>query len=483
MDLTILLILAGIILLIIVLFLIALAKQYRKVGPNEALIIFGGRKRTVIEPDGTKRKIGYRIHIGGGTFIKPFIESAQVLPLDIFTLTIKTPEVLTAQGVSIIAEATAQVKVSGDDHAIRTAAEQFLSKGAEGIKDVAYQILEGCMRAVLGTMTVEQVYQQREEFSERVKKAASSDFSRMGLVVLSFALKDISDTQGYLEALSRPRIAQVKRDAAIAQAETDRDATIRSAMARKDGDIARLQAEIEISEANRNYEIKRAEFQARINQKKAQADLAYDLEKQRMLQQIKKEEYQVRLVEKEQGIKVEEKEIIRKEKELEASVKKAADARKYQIQAEAEAESYRLEAEARGRAQARKLEGLAEAELIKAQGEAEAEAMQKKAESWADYNQAAIYQMIIDKLPDLARAVSEPLSKVEKIIMVDGGGDGSLGVSRITQQVAQVLAQLPTVIESLSGLDMTRLLENLSTFKKEDKSDEKKSKANKDVQK
>ncbi|MBL7075129.1 flotillin [candidate division KSB1 bacterium] len=455
----------SIIVVVVGLVLLALATQYRKVGPNEVLIVSGGRKRTVTDPDGTRKKIGYRYRIGGGTFVLPLLERAQVLPLGVFTIPIKTPEVLTAQGVHIIAEAVAQVKVGGDDYSIRQAAEQFLGTGAEGIKDVANQILEGCVRAVLGSMKVEEIYQQREEFAQRVMTSASDDFARMGLAVLSFALKDISDTQGYLEALGRPRIAQVKRDAAVAQAETDRDATIKSAQARKEGDIAKFQAEAEIARASRDYETRRAEYQAAINQRKAEADLAYELEKQRVSRQLKREEYQVKLVEKEGGIKVEEKEILRKEKELESTVKKAADAKRYQVQAEAEAERFRLEAEAKGRAEAKKLEGLAEAELIRAQGAAEAEAMQKKAESWGEYNQAAIYQMFVEKLPELARAVSEPLSKVDKIVMVDGG-TGSSGVSRLTAQVAQILAQLPTVIESLSGVDIKKFLQNLPASKK-----------------
>ena len=456
----VLILICAIVVLLLVIIL-ALAKQYKKVGPNEVLIISGGRKRTVVEPDGTKRRIGYRMHIGGGTFVMPLIERAQVLPLEVLTVTIRTPEVLTAQGVHIIAEAAAQVKVGSDEHAIRMAAEQFLATGAQGIKDVSYQILEGCVRATIGASTVEQIYQNREEFNERVMAASSDDFARMGLAVLSFALKDISDTQGYLESLGKPRIAQVRAEAAVAEAEANKDATIKAAMARKEGDIVKFQAEADIAAASRDYELKRAEFQAAINQKKAQADLAYDLERHRMNQQMKKEEYKVRLIEKEEAIKVEEKESLRKEQELEATVKKAADAKKYQIQAEADAESYRLEQEAKGRAVARKLEGTTEAELTKVQGEAEAEAMREKAESWAQYNQAAIYQMFMDKLPELARAVSEPLSKVDKIVMLSGGQDGSLGASRISGEVAQVLAQLPTIIETLGGVNIKELVEKL----------------------
>ena len=469
-----LLIIIGAAVILLALIIFALAKQYRKVGPNEVLIISGGRMRKVTDPDGTVRKIGYRMSIGGGTFVKPFVEQVQVLPLEVYTLEIKTPEVITSKGVNIIAEATAQIKINSEEFMIRRAAEQFLTSGADGIKEVSLSVLEGYIRAVIGSMTVEDIAQNRDQFAQKVIENSKKDFDRMGLEVLSFALKDISDTQGYLTALGQPRIAQVKKDAAIAQAETDKEAAIKAAQARKDGDIAKLKAETEIAKANRDFEALRAEYQADINQKRALSDLAYELEKNRIAQKIKKEESLIRLIEKENAVKIDEMEIIRKEKELEASVKKAADAQKYQTKAEAEAESYRIKEEAKAKAEAKKLEAEGEAELIRAKGEAEADAMQKKAESWKEYNEAMIYKMIIDALPELARAVSEPLSKVEKIVLV-GGSDGSAGISKITEQVAQVMAQLPTVVESLSGVDLKKLLEKLPGVKEqEDKAGNKK---------
>ena len=440
-------IIAGVILILVILFLVALSKQYRKVGPNEVLIISGGRRRTVVDPDGTKRKIGYRMHIGGGTFVIPFLEKAEVFPLEVFTINIEIPDGLTAKGIELKAVGQAQVKVKGDDYSIRLAVEQFLGKGLEGMKEITRQILEGDMRGVLGSLTVEEIYQKRDDFAEKVAASSMKAFESMGLTILSFALKEISDSQGYIEALGKPHIARVKGEAEIAQAEADMEATIKAAQARKEGDVAKFQAESEIAKASRDYEIQRAGFQADINQKRAVSDSSYDLERLKMNQQIKKEEYKVRLIEKEEAIKVEEKEVLRKEMELESTIKKAADAMKYQAQAETEAETFKLEARAKGKAEA-----------IKQEGMAEAEAMAKKAESWSKYNQAAIYQMYIDVLPELAKAVSEPLSKVDKIIMVGNSADGA---SKVTGQVAQVLAQLPSVVEALSGIDIKEFLKAL----------------------
>ena len=456
MNLTSWLIAAGAVILFFAVVILILALQYRKVGPNEALIIAGGRKRTVTLADGTKRKVGYRYRLGGGVFVWPGMEKVYTLPMDVISVSIRTPEVLTHGGVPILAEASAQVKIDSSDETIHLAAEQFLGVGRDGVRDVVINVLEGKVREVIGTMTVEEIYRGRHEFSNRVIRAIKEDFSRMGLVMLSFALKDISDTQGFIDALSKPQIAAAKRDAAIAQAETEKEAIIKSSQARKEAEVARLQAEALIAKAQWENEAKKAESQVAVNTKKAQADFSYELERHRLGQDLKKEEAKVKQVEKEEAIKIESLEIARKERELEATVIKPADARKYQIKAEAEAEEFRITAEAKGKSEALKLEGLAEADQIKAKGLAEAEAMTRKAQAWEKYNQAAVLEMYIKALPELARAVSEPLSKVEKIVVV--GGDKELGTTRITAQVAQVLAQMPEVVKSLTGADIHEFL-------------------------
>ncbi|MBC7361863.1 MAG: flotillin [Candidatus Aminicenantes bacterium] len=456
MPLTTWLIIIGAIILFLGLIGLLLATQYRKVGPNEALIIAGGRKRTITFPDGTKKKVGYRYKLGGGTFVWPFIEKVYVLPLEVITLFIKTPEVLTHGGIPILAEASAQVKVDSTDLAIRLAAEQFLGTGKEGIRDVAMNVLEGKMREVIGTMTVEEIYRGRQEFSRRVIETTREDFAKMGLVLLSFSLKDISDTQGYIEALSKPVIAAAKRDAAIAQAETEKEAIIKSSQARKEAEVARLQSEALIAKAQWENEAKKAESQVFVNQKKAQADFSYELERNRLAQEIKKEEAKVKQIEKEEAIKIEELEIKRKERELEANVLKPADARKYQIRAEAEAEEIRLMAEGKGKAEALRLEAQAKAEEIRLRGLAEAEAMMKKAQAWERYNEAALLETFIKVLPELARAIAEPLSKVDKIVII--GGDKGLGTSQITGQIIEILAQMPEVVKALTGADLSKFL-------------------------
>ena len=231
-----------------------------------------------------------------------------------------------------------------------------------------------------------------------------------------------------------------------------RRAGVKAASARKESDIAKFKAEAEIAEANRDYELKRAEYSSMVNQMKAQADLAYEIERQKMNQLLKKEEYSVKLIEKENSIKLEEKEILRKERELESTVKKQADARKYQVISETDANAYRLAEEAKGKAAGTRLHGAAEAE-----------AMKLKAQAYAEYNQAAVYEMLISVMPELARAVSEPLSKVDKIVMVGDAG----GASKLTGQVAGVLAQLPVVVESLTGLKLEEIIKRRKKDKDE----------------
>jgi len=378
--------------------------------------------------------------------------------MEVVPLSIRTPEVLTHGGVPILADATAQVKIDSAESAIVVAAEQFLGIGKDGIREVAVNVLEGRMREVIGTMTVEEIYRGRAEFNDRVAAAAKAALAKMGLILLAFALKEFSDSQGYIISLSKPLITAAKRDAAVAEAESEKEAVIKSSQARKEAEVARLQAEALIAKAQWENETKKSDSLTLVNQKKAQADFAYELERHRLNQEIKLQEAKVRQVEKEQAIKIEDLEIQRREKELQANVIKPSDARKYQIRAEAEAEEFRIQAEARGKAEAVKLEGQADASRIKDKGAAEAEAMLKKAQSMDKYGEAAMMEMYMKVLPDVVRGVSEPLGKVGNIVVV--GGDKSLGTTKVTGQVAEILAQVPDVVQALTGADLKKFLKD-----------------------
>jgi flotillin len=463
------------------------ANRYMKVGPNQVLVI-SGRKHRVVDPDGTVREVGFKIRKGGGVFVLPVFEKVDLLSLELLTIDVQTPEVYTSKGVPVRVDGVAQIKVKGDDVSISTAAEQFLSKTTEEIKNVATQTMEGHLRAILGTMTVEDIYQNRDAFASKVQEVAAGDMANMGLGIVSFTIRDIRDGQGYLEALGKPRIAQVKRDAMIAQAEADRDAMIRSAQATQAGQEAKFVADTKIAEAQRDYQSNVAQYQAAVNQKKAEADLAYDLQKYKTGQLVKAEEVQVNIIEKQKQIELQQQEILRKQRELEANVQKPADAERYKVETLANARKFQLEAEAAGaaaatkatgfanadvakaiglaEADANKARGLAEASIIEAQGKATAEAMRMKADSFKQYNEAAVVEMIIRVLPEVAGKISEPLSKTEKMVIINSGNGVGGGASKLTGDIAQIMAQLPPVIESLTGIKFEKLLEQVPGLRK-----------------
>jgi flotillin len=274
----------------------------------------------------------------------------------------------------------------------------------------------------------------------------------MGLVIDSFVIKDIQDGWGYLEALGRPRTAEVKRDAVIAENE----------------------AETREAESARDLGLRRAEYDEQVNRQRAKADLASELQRNITNQEVRAEEVQVEVIDKQKRIEVQEQEALRMEKELEATVRKPAEAEQYQIETLAKAQKFRTETEATGEAEATRQKGLgeadadrarglAQAEIIKAKGEAEAQAMQKKAEAWQNYNQAAIIQQLIEALPQVASAVSAPLSKTERIVVISNGGDGSTGAgaSKVTADITNIIAQVPAAIEALTGVDLINALGQL----------------------
>ncbi len=468
---------------VVMVILFVIAGRYKKVGPNRVLVI-AGRKHSVTDPaTGQKLTRTFRLVKGGGTLILPVVERVDELSLEIMTIDVVTPKVYTLQGVPVTVDGVAQVKIRGDDVSITTAAEQFLSKNTEEIKNVALQTLEGHLRAILGTLSVESIYKDRDAFASRVADVATADMANMGLSIVSFTIRDIRDDQGYLDALGQARIAEVKRDAAIGQAMAARDAKVQSAQADQEGEQARFAAETKKAEYNKNYQVQKANYDAEVNRQKAQAELAYVLQQNITNQQVKAEEIQVQVIEKQKQIEVQAQEVARREKELEATVKKPAEAEQFRVQTLAQAKKFQLLTEAEGQAAAvqsvgvgeaaaAKAKGLAQAEVIQAQGFAEAEAMTKKAAAWQNYNEAAIIQQLVDKMPMIAEAISKPLAQTERIVIISSGDGGGAGASRISQDVANIVAQVPATVEALTGVDLVGGIRALPTFRKLNKKED-----------
>lgn len=489
---------AGVIAVAMVGYVLAYLTFLKKVGPNEVLVVSGRGKVKFIT--------------GGADMVIPLFQTYNRLSLEVMTLDVNTPEVYTSQGVPVIVDGVAQIKIRKDEVALYAAAERFLGKKPEEIARIALETVQGHLRAILGTLSVEDIYKNREHFAQKVQEISTGDLANMGLGIDSFTIRDIRDKHGYLEALGKPRIAEVKRtaaiaeaiatkEAAIAQADAERETRERQAEARRLAEEAEAKRDAAVAEANadklrrqreaditasRAAEI--ASFQAQqsvaeeqrtANTKRAEAEMAYELQKKTI------------------EIQLQEQEIKRREKELDATIRRAADAKRYEtetlaeasrrrIEAEAEAEKSRLtriaegekakglaaaevtQAQGLAQAEADRAKGLAEAAVREAQGLAEALAMEKKAEAWQKYNEAAIMQILAPILPEIARAVAEPLGKIDRITMVNTGGDDGVGVSKMTGEIAKVITQVPPVVESLTGVNMAGLVQKLRGEKTSD---------------
>jgi flotillin len=449
--------------IVVILLILVFASRYRTVKADQAMIVTGALTRE-----------GMKIVKAGGAFVWPLIQNASFLSLQVQTLDIPTPEVYTMHGVPVMVDGVAQIKIKGDQESIATAAEQFLGKPDEELKSIATQTMEGHLRAILGTMTVEDVYRNREEFARNVQEVAASDLNKMGLQIVSFTIRDVRDKNGYLEALGQPQIASVKRDAEIAKANAQRDEQIAKSKALEEGKKAEYTAETNIAEASKSMEVRKAAFKQEQDMKKAEADQAYKLQEVKTLQSVKAEEMQIQVIEREKLIELEDKEIERRERELVATVKKQAEAERFAQEQRAEAERYQIEAKAKAEAESVRLagnanadkeraEGTAEADVIRLKGLAEAEAKDKIADALRKYGEAAVVELIIQKFPDIARAIAEPLSKTEKIVIVDGGGSGpNGGAGKVTGYVTDLLAKMPETIGALTGVDLNQLVKRLS---------------------
>jgi flotillin len=432
------------------------ARLFRKAGPHEALVVYGFR--------------GTRIVIGRGTVILPMIEMYRLLSLELMSFDVAPQQDLyTNQGVAVTVEAVAQIKVKSDPVSIKTASEQFLTKTPDEREGLIRLVMEGHLRGIIGQLTVEQIVKEPEMVADRMRSTCADDMSKMGLEVISFTIKEVRDKNEYITNMGRPDVARIKRDADVAAAEAERDTAIKRAEATRASAIAKAQADQERvlaetlsfakqSEAQRDLEVKRASFAEMVKRQQAQADKAYEIQTNIQQQQVIAEQVKVQQIEKEQQIKVQEAEITRHEKELIATILKEAEVQRQRVLNLAEAEKQRLTAEAEGKANAIRVQGEAEADIIFKKGEAEAKAMNIKAEAYQEYNQAAVVDKLISSLPEVVRAMAQPLANVDKITIVSTGNGTSAGASKITGDMAQIAAQVPALFESLSGMSISDLL-------------------------
>jgi flotillin len=461
----------------------------RKVGPNQALIVYGAG--------------GTKVITGGSHFVLPLYQRAQDFSLELMSFDVApSQDLYTTQGVAVNVEAVTQIKVRSDDESVKTAAEQFLSKSQQEREGLIRLVMEGHLRGIVGQLTVEELVKDPENVGSKMLKTVTPDMEKMGLEVISFTIKDVRDKNEYITNMGRPQIAEIKKQADIATAMAQRDTQIQQANASREASVAkaaadqvRVKAETESlalqAESQRNLSLKKAAFDAEVKKQQATADKTYDIQANLMQQQVVTEAVKVTEVEKNAQIKVQQAEIQRRELELQATIQKAAEAERRRIETVAGAERQRLILEAQGQADAAKTrglgdadanrarglaeaeviraKGLAEAEVIRAKGEAEADAMKVKAAAFHEYNQAAVLDKLLTGMPEIVRAIAEPLSKVDKVTIVStGAGNNGVGASRLTGDIVNMVAQVPALFELLSGTRIGDLMNRVPALSNRD---------------
>ncbi len=465
------------VLLIVILF----AVGYVKAPPDMAFIISGVKKKS-------------KIVIGKASIRVPFFERLDKLNLRLIPIDVKTSNAVpTADYININVDATVNVKISNEPDKLRLAAENFLNKNTEYIASVAREVLEGNVREIVGKMKLEEMVSDRQKFATLVKENAEPDLAAMGLDIISFNFQNFVDGNEVIENLGIDNIVKIKKAAAIARAESERDIKVAQASADKESNDAAVAAQTEIAKRQNELAIKKSELQQESDTKKAMADAAYEIQKEEQRKTIEITTANADIARQEREIELKQKEVAVKEHALEAEVKKQAEADKYAAQQKADAALYQRQKEAEAKqfevqhaaearqfeiereAQARKAQaeaeryakeqeaegirkvGEAEAAAIQAKGLAEAEAMEKKAEAYAKYNKAAVAEMMIGVLPEIAAKIAEPLKQIDKITIIGGEG-GTNGVDQVAGNVPAVMAKLFESMKETTGIDLAEIV-------------------------
>ena len=443
--------------------------------------------------------------IGHSAIRIPFLQRVDKLELKMISVDVKTKEsVPTNEYINVMIDSAVKIKVGTDPEYLKKAAENFLNKNEEYIKESVVDVLEGNIREIIGQMKLEDIVTDRKQFAEKVMENAAPDMSRMGLEIISFNIQNVTDENNVIENLGIDRIVTISKSAAISRAESERDIKIARAKAEKEANDADVESKAEIAAKNNELAIKQAELKIISDQKLAEADAAYKIQEQEQRKTIEIANANADIARREKEAELAEKEIALKEKKLDAEIKKQAEADKFAAQqkadaslytqqraadaekaqrianaeaakyeaekraeaakASAEAERFTKEQEAeaikaKGEAEAEAIraKGLAEAEAIKAKGEAEAEAMNKRADAYEKYGKAAMTEMIVKILPQMAAEIAKPLESIDKVTIIDGENSGS-GVGQMGGYVPTVLAKTIESVKETTGIDIAEIM-------------------------
>lgn len=429
--------------------------RYRTAKSNQALIITGPKlgdpeKDTNIFTDDEGRSM--KIIRGGGYRLRRFQTSTPV-NLTSFQLKLATPRVYTNGGVPIVADAVAMVKVADTLNGIANYAEQFLGKDQDEIESEIIEVLGSNLRAILSKMTVEDINSDREKFNDDVSEVAQKQLDLMGFKITSLGLTDLRDADeenGYLENLGRPRIAEVRKQAEIAEANSDRETRIHKAQTDQEAKEEEYKRQISIAQSKKEKDIKDASFKEETERARAKSEQSYELEKARLSKEVQDEELNLKFMERERAVKLEEEESkVRKTK---------ADAAYYETTRQAEAEARRAAIDGETKAKIKRDEGAAEADVIRERGKAEAESRKLLAEAMDKHGDIILTEKLIEMLPVFAEKVAQPLNNIESVKIIDSGN--GQGVPSFGKSITRTMMDMQEPLKEMTGIDVGELLKS-----------------------
>lgn len=458
--------------LLVVLAIILLAvlmSGYVKASPDQAIIISGLRKTT-------------RELIGRAGIKVPFLEKKDILTLELIPIDVKTSSAVpTADYININVDAAVNVQIGRSRESIEKASKNFLNKKAQVISQIAREVLEGNMREIIGQMKLEEMVTDRQKFANLVKENAEPDLAAMGLDIVSFNVQNFIDNDHVIENLGVDNIVKISKAAAISRAESEKEIAAAQSKADKEKNDARVEADLEIAKKRNELELSKADLKIKEDTARAKADAAYKIQEQEQRKTVEIATTDADIAKQEKEAELQRQLADVREQALNAEVRKQADADKYKREKEAEASLIEKQKEAEAatyaaqqRAEARRAEaeaslyekqkeaegieavGKAQASAIQAQGIAEAEAMEKKAEAYAKYNNAAVIEMMVKILPEMAGKIAEPLKSIDKV-NIYGGGDGS-GISGVSGNMPIIMKQVFDTMSEATGVDFSEIM-------------------------
>ncbi len=421
--------------IILVLLIAFVASRYKVAGANEALIIAGSRGAKVRNEKGQAMAVsgdkGVKVVVGGGTFVRPLLDRVGHLKLTARQINVQLSDAVTSQGIKVQVQGVATFKIGRDVESLRNAAERFLDAKAEQVDSIVKNVLEGSLRSIVGTLTIEELIRDRQKLLQQVQDAAKGDLATSGLQIDAFTIQSFSDESNYIGLLGQQNLATVERDARMARASADQTAAVREAEAQQ----------VKIN-ASRDVSLREAETKTQVAAAQARADQAGPLAQAEAQQEVVRRQTELAQLEAD-----------RKEKELLSSPVKPAAAEAQAVIARAEGAKRARIASAEADAETTRLEGGAEAQIVLTKGEAEAKALAMRAEAYKQFNEAAIIQTVLSALPDIVRAASEPMGHINSLTVMSADG-----ASDLVKNATRAVVESSTAIKGLTGLDVPSLI-------------------------